>query len=381
MPVSNLDDLCDLIREHREMAEDSARLAPEVLRAGGSAGLWTLAAPVEVGGHELPFAELFSVLERLGQADVTVAWHAVNSGSIGHAAGRLPEAVRAKVFARTDRPYGFSGAAAAGVEVSREEGGFRLEGTWPFMTGALDAGWATVAAIAPPVTENAANSPDVRRMVISLADCEVSNSWNQASAMRGTGSHAVSAPGIFVPEERTIRADSPLLLDRPAFRCPSQVPFIGCAGAMSIGVLRSALEGAVELCATKRSRYDGHKHFDDPRLQQYVADASAAADSLSANLRENGERLWAVYDASLEPDHQTSARFWSAVFYTVDTAADHVSRLYRVATSATYGTRNKVERALRDIHAVNAAVDSFQAVRRAAGGILLGQEPNHPLFR
>ena len=198
--------------------------------------------------------------------------------------------------------------------------------------------------------------------------------------MRGTGSHAVTAPGIFVPEDQTIRADSQLLLDRPAFRCPTQVPFIGCAGAMSIGVVRSAIEGVIELCANKRSRYDGHSHFDDPRLQQYVADASAAADSLSENLRANGQRLWADYEANIVPDHETRARFWSAVFYTVDTAADQVSRLYRVATSATYGTRNKVERALRDIHAVNAAVDSFQAVRRTAGGVLLGQEPQHPVF-
>lgn len=135
MAVHNLSDLCDLIREHREVAEDSARLAPEVLREGGKAGLWVLAAPAEVGGHELTFTELFDVLERLGQADVTVAWHAVNSGSTGHAAGRLPESVRSQVFSSIDRPFGFSGAAAAGVVVSRDDGGFRLEGTWPFMTG------------------------------------------------------------------------------------------------------------------------------------------------------------------------------------------------------------------------------------------------------
>lgn len=78
--------------------------------------------------------------------------------------------------------------------------------------------------------------------------------------------------------------------------------------------------------------------------------------------------------------HLYSIRSLAAVFYTVDTAADYVSRLARVATSASYGTRTKVERALRDIHDVNAAVDSFQSVRRTAGGVLLGQEPQHPVF-
>ena len=74
------------------------------------------------------------------------------------------------------------------------------------------------------------------------------------------------------------------------------------------------------------------------------------------------------------------ARFWSTLFLTVDRSRELVSRLFSVATSAVYATRNPVERASRDIHAVSAALESFQALRWAAARVMLGHEPRHPAF-
>jgi hypothetical protein len=53
---------------------------------------------------------------------------------------------------------------------------------------------------------------------------------------------------------------------------------------------------------------------------------------------------------------------------------------YGVSTTAVYATRNPVERSLRDLHALNAAFESFQSLRRAAGGVLLGHETRDPRF-
>ncbi|MGD9750079.1 MAG: hypothetical protein AB7W59_03690 [Acidimicrobiia bacterium] len=51
-----------------------------------------------------------------------------------------------------------------------------------------------------------------------------------------------------------------------------------------------------------------------------------------------------------------------------------------MATSSAYATHNHVDRALRDIHAISASFESFQALRRDAGRVLLGHRPTLPMF-
>ena len=63
MEIAQLDELCSLIAEHRDAAEDTAKLDPAVVEAAGKAGLWVAGAPKEVGGLELGLAELLALCE------------------------------------------------------------------------------------------------------------------------------------------------------------------------------------------------------------------------------------------------------------------------------------------------------------------------------
>ena len=380
MVVAGLEDLCALISEHREEAEDRARLAPSVVAACGEAGLWVAAAPREVGGLELSLPDFLALSEQLAEADPAVAWHLINSGGAGHAAAFVPDSVRQEVFASLSKPFGFSGAVAAGIKVAQSNGGYELNGTWPFMTGVLDADWACVTVMIDAENGQADGPPDVRRILMPLEACETHLTWDYASSMRGTGSHAVTARSVVVPGEATIGFRASPLLDRAGYRTPSQLPFVGGAAATAVGVLRSTIAGVVDLCEGKVSRFDGRKHFEDPRVQHYIADAIATADSLSANLQTRAAVLWKSYEAGEKPLTTDRARWWAAVFHAADSAADQVSQLYRIATSAAYGSRNRVERGLKDIHTIPAAFESFQTLRRDAGGVLLGQQSKHPLL-
>lgn len=380
MDPGQLQSFVDLVAEHREVAEDTARLAPAVVGAAGDQGLWVATAPREVGGLELPLTEFMSLVEAVSVADPTVAWHIVNSAGVGHAAAFVPEWIRDDVFASTARPFGLSGAVAAGVEVTRESDGFRLQGTWPFMTGAKDAGWACVTVTVPPEEGQDAGPPDIRRALVPVDACEIGTTWEQASSMRGTGSHAVTADGVVIPAEATIPFRARPLIDRTPYRLPLHYAFLGGGAATAVGILRSTIEGVIELCATKVSRFDGRRHFDDPQVQQTIADATAAADGLSASLHARAAAMHPSYENGSRPSALERARWWAVVLSTPETAASHVSSLYRIATSSAFGTRNRVERGLRDVHALTASNESFAAIRRAAGAVLLGQDPKHPML-
>ena len=118
-----------VLMENRFWADEHARMAPAVLEAARAAGVFTLFAPREVGGGEVPFPEMMAVFEELGYADPTVAWHAANSGAMGMAAARLGEVCAAKIYGGERGPFGLSVVASG--RATPEPGGFRLSGQWP----------------------------------------------------------------------------------------------------------------------------------------------------------------------------------------------------------------------------------------------------------
>ena len=76
------------------------------------------------------------------------------------------------------------------------------------------------------------------------------------------------------------------------------------------------------------------------------------------------------------------ARWWSLLFYVFDTGRRTISDLYRSSGSAVYGTRNVVERSMRDIHAIATTFEQpiAQAFRADAGRVLAGKDPTNPAF-
>ena len=322
-----------------------------------------LAAPEEVGGLELSLPDLMSSSSVWGRLDPTVAWQAMSSFPPDWSGLRLPDDDRSSVFATTDAPFGYRADRRRG-DGYPVPGGYRLTGRWPFMTGAADAAWATWSWLSPPPAEPG-DRPTCAGWWCPWPTCTCIH-LGRAVGMRGTGSDAVSAEGVSCP----IPSLGPR---RPAPLRPPPVPgqTLGCSppcAAMAVGVLCSGIAGVVDMVAGKVSRFDGHTHAEDPRLQQVLADATAAAECLSAGL---SAPLWT---GTGRPWWRGGARrgrrirLWSTMFWTFDVAAEHASRLFTSGWQRHLRARNPVDRALRDVHAIAAAFDAFHRYDASAGG-------------
>jgi alkylation response protein AidB-like acyl-CoA dehydrogenase len=130
-------ELQPLIREHLVAGEKRARLTDEVVSAVGQAGLFHLFAPYEVGGLEVSPPVALAAIEAVSAADPAVGWCIGNSQPVCLAAGFLGEKERGTIFADRNRNFGFS--AAPGGRAIPEQGGYRLSGQWPVVTGCEDA--------------------------------------------------------------------------------------------------------------------------------------------------------------------------------------------------------------------------------------------------
>jgi alkylation response protein AidB-like acyl-CoA dehydrogenase len=376
-PPLGLDELRGILVADRSQADATARMTPEVRRAATAAGMWTLVAPREVGGGELSLPRLAALFEQLGRADPTFCWIAINSITTELMGAYLPADIAADVLADADGPFGSSGSVADMTAV-RVEGGWAIDASLRFMTGSADARWCTALGVD-------ASSPQsgLFFFVIPMSELEVGTNWVTATAMRGTGSSAVTGTGVFVPDERVIPFSRPPRLDRPLFRMsPFVTLWLPCAATV-IGILRAAMDGRVEMVANKRASDPTRTpYIEAGRLQHTLADTAAATDSLSAGLRSVAEDVWAAASAGESPPPLLRSRWWSVLFYVLDTARRAVSDLYRSSGSAVYGAANPVERAMRDVHAISVTFEqpSIQALRGDAGRVLAGKPAKLSIF-
>ena len=370
-----------LIREHLVEGEQRSRLTPEVVTAVGQAGLFRLYAPREVGGLEAPPSVVFAAAEAASAADPAVGWYMGNSTAACLTAAYLGERERADLFAEPDRHFGFSGAVAG--KAIPCDGGYRVSGQWPLVTGCEDAVWCALSGLVMDgdTPRQVNDQPDGRLFFIKTADLIVSPTWQQASAMRGTASNAASTQDVFIPEGMAHAPTKPLVIDRPLYRVPMTVLFVAFNMAVVLGVLATAVATAQEELSTKVSSYNGYALRDrSPDSGIRGDESSDPARSPSRDMRikpTNSMRLLRREQRCLFHSGQTSMPTITTPWIA---PGRRLASSMREVTRAGFLQGNPVERALRNLHAISMGSEVARPFQHDAGRVLMGGEPVHPAF-
>lgn len=373
-------ELQPLIREHLVEGEKRARLVDSVVSAVGQAGLFRLFAPHEVGGLEVSPPIALAAIEAVSAADPAVGWCIGNSQPMCHAASWLAEDEREKIFAEPHRNFGFS-AAPTGRAVP-ERGGYRVSGQWPVVTGCEDAMWCALAGVVMDgdTPRQVNDMPDGRLFLIPTMDIAISPTWQEAAAMRGTGSNAVSVHEVFVPESLAHTPAKPQRIDRPLYRLPLPLLFAPAGVAVALGALETALLCATTDLGAKVSSFSGQTVRDQTSIQELVAQSSAALRAARAGLHAAANTVWDVARNGEEVPLKLRAELYASAFYVLDITRETVSRLYARGTRAAFIQGNPIERALRNLHAIAFGYESSRGMQHSAGRVLLGGDPLDPMF-
>lgn len=373
-------DLQPLIDKHVEEGERRARLAPEVVAAAGEAGLFRLFAPREVGGLEVSLPVALAVTEIIGAADAAVGWYMINSMRPSLATAHVPEPERAELYAEPDRNFGNS--PLPGGKAIPVEGGYRVSGQWPLVTGCEDAKWCGLGGMvmAGDSPRQVNGRPDIRYLFIPTADLDIEPTWQNAAAMRGTGSNAASVKDVFVPEALAIGASTPLLIDRPVFRQPPSLLFFPIGVAIAFGVLDNALEREINDLGSKVSSFSGQSLRDQAPIQEMIANSDAALRAARAGHVEAMTAVWDVAQTGEEVPLRLRAQVYASSYYAIDVIRDTISRLYARGTRAAFQQGHPVERALRNLHAIGFGLEAGRMFQHSAGRVLMGGEPLVPVF-
>ncbi|MBV1879572.1 MAG: acyl-CoA dehydrogenase family protein [Pseudomonadales bacterium] len=366
-----------LIVEQRNAGEKRARLMPEVVEAVGKAGFFRLFAPQEVGGLEVSLTDAFAATVEISSADPAVGWYMVNSMGACMMSAKLPEEQRNTLFAEPDRNFGFSAVALARAKPT--EGGFLLNGSWPVVTGCEDSKWCALMGMA---TDGEGirmlnGRPDVRFFLVPTAELKISQTWQNAAAMRGTGSNQADAENLFVPDVMAVSPADELVINRPVFRT-SGIVTLPIFAAVAIGVLKGALESATTEIKAKVSSMTGKALKDQVETQIAVADADAAMRAILAGCLAATRQVDARFAVDEALSDEEKAAVYASGFYAGDVARQVISNLYTKGSRAAFMQGHALERSLANIHAIISAIDARRSLHHASGGILLGNKPTEP---
>lgn len=365
--------IAPILEENRGEGERQARLSSKSFHALRGAGLFGLWAPAEVGGEEATLREGFDAIVVIAEADPSAAWYVMNSTACATAAGLVDRSYWPTVY---EPPLANSGlSAAVGGTLKVVERGYVLTGSWPMMTGVLDASWAVVNAR----LKTASGEPIVRSAVVPTASLAVEETWQNASAMRGTGSHKVSAEGVYVPEGLVVDLAAKSQIDRPLYRCGHIVRSAAINAGIPIGIMRSAVSSMADELRGKVSSIFGVKAAQSTALLEMMADSVAALTHLEAGTALTIDRIWSYVERDAEPPIALRGAIVGEMFRAVDVAREHISHLYGRSSRAAFLAGHPLERALRDIHAVAYGLDTLRPLQHAAGRVALGLDPGIPL--
>ena len=379
--ITAAEDLLPLLREHQAWEEEHHRLAPEVVEAAGKAGLFRLLAPSEMGGYAASLTVLAGVVETLATVSPSLCWYLGNSPPALFAAARLSESERAPILEEPDRMYGFCAVSSA-ARAQAIGGGFHLSGEWPLVTGVRDSRWCLLYTRiwdeAGPAEVK--GHPDIRGFLVPTEALTIDPTWDRAAAMRGTGSHRVTADAIHLEAWAAVSPFAPLVVETPVLRIGASAIAAVQVRATASGILRGAVDHIAADFADRVSRITGEAATSNVALLEMLNDADQTQRAVSASLIAATSALDAATVGGGRGPDELRAVLYGGLHHTVRVAREAVSELYGRSSTDAFFEGHPLERALRDIHAVHFGVERIRSLSHSAALVLMGQKPRAPMF-
>lgn len=377
----------------RALATERARRLPaESLRELHAAGLFRLLQPARIGGGELDIAALVEVSAALARGCAATAWVVANLASHHWMLGMWPQAAQDEVWHQN--PDVLIGAAlifSSGRAV-RVADGYRLSGSWGFVSGIDACDWVIVGGIVAgtgDATDAFADTPGEYRLFLLPKNAyQVRDTW-QVVGLCGSGSNEVNVPGVVVPARCTLA-----LTDTAGGQTPGSVanpgplyriPLLPASGYVVGGVALGIAQGVLDLFTLEnRQRLassSGRRLADYASVQARVAEAGAHVDAARRILLANCADIMADAAAGEPPSLLEKARLRRDAAFAAQLARHAVDLLFDASGGAALFLVHPAQRALRDIRAACAHIGlNWDAAASLYGRVAMGQSGDLPPY-
>jgi alkylation response protein AidB-like acyl-CoA dehydrogenase len=378
-PVGRARALESLLRDAADEAERERRLPTRVAQAMAEAGLYRVSMPRALHGAEADPATQIRTIEAVSRADGSAGWNLM----IGiETFGLLAPAFRRAAELFSDPLVVVSSSSAAVGRAERSDGGYRVSGRWPFVSGCHNSHYfAGIVA----VHENGEPVPGPPRYALTdRGSLEILDTWKVAG-LRGSGSHDVRLDDVFVPEEDTVPlvpgARPPAASGYPIARIPTGSRLAYNKVGVALGIARAGVDAFVELATGKVPWLSSGKLRERPHAQRAVARAEARLRGARAFVLDSVTQLWDGVLAGREPSPPERALLQIACSDAVAACAEAVDLVAEAAGTTANRLDSPLERLVRDIRVVRQHATVAAHHLEDGGRVLLGLEPEGLMLR
>jgi alkylation response protein AidB-like acyl-CoA dehydrogenase len=288
--------IAPISREYAAEAEEKRRLSRPVVDAMLQAGLYNMAHPKVFGGLEVDPLTMFRVVEEIARHDSAAGWNLQLAVAASYFPAWLPDEGAAEIMHGHPNTI-IAGSFTPGRQAIPVDGGYRLRGQWPFVSGSHDAHWFLFL---PQIMDgdqprlNDQGDPVQRLMFLPVDKANILDTWHTLG-MRGTGSDDVAVSDLFIPERHTALL-APLekpgtAYQGPLYRLTVWVPVVLLAPP-ALGIARAAIDDLIALARTKTPSYTGSSLAQRQVVQRQVAEAEATLGAGRAYLYTTFQETW-----------------------------------------------------------------------------------------
>ena len=367
-----------LLLERAAETDALRRLPDEVVAALKEAGLCRLMVPRRLGGYETSIRTYMETIAELGRGCGSTAWVASLLNVCAWLAGLFPERAQRDVWG-SDPDAWIAGSLAPQGEATPVDGGWRVNGRWPWASGCLHAKWA---ACGIHMKDSQGQMANLGLSLMPMSELTIEDTWHMAG-MKGTGSNTIVAKGAFVPEHRflpyppafggTYRTEH---TDEAVYRVAFVPVTVLILAGSQLGVARAALDYVISKASARGITHTNFRtQSESAGFQILLADAAMKIETAFLHAYRAADDLDRYARERSYPDLTARALMRIDTAIVAKQCREAVDLLVSAHGTSSVADASPMQRLWRDIHvASHHAITEWQVNLEVYGRALLGQE-------
>ena len=374
--------LIPLLKRNAQAGENQRSPTDEAVAALEEIGVWAVITPKRWGGLGLPSLSLHRINREIAKGDPAVAWVLQIINGCAWIASLTSDRLQEDIFGGSSKPPRVCSSFAVPCRADEVDGGFIVNGTWPYNSGSKQSSWGQYLVTAHFKDGRVTQGNFV---YIPMSQVTINEDW-QCVGIQGSSSDSSTVKDLFVPAHRFVAVEQTFGHREEGKRHVGEfcdnwnvIPLIRAAG---VGLLVGAAEGALELALeTAATRGIPGTIYTTQRNSSVVQRNLGEVSAKLAAARDLAETLCITQDelalsgrvqTPIERAHQKAR-----VGMVVEMLTTAMEKIMYTAGSSAFNKSNGLQRYWRDIntgarHMIYLPEVGYEVLGRA----VLGVEPN-----
>ena len=346
--VAAAEALVPLLEARAEEVDRTGHVSPDTFDRLVEAGFIRLLVPKRYGGEEQSLQAQLAIGAALGRGCGSTAWmNQIVSGS-SMMLSLFSEEAQKEAWGSNPN-VGACASQSRATRVERVDGGYRLGGSWSYLSGVEHAGWAMLHFMANPTV--------VMLALVPVRDGKLEQTWNVVG-MRGTASNTLHLQDYFVPDHRILSIEealsgnpaTPFRNDRLSKVTYGPAVEIGLL-ATSLGVTQAALDYVLNKAPKRSIQYSIYKaQTDSPGFQIQVAEAAIKFTTARLISADTVREVDYAAAQGYQIDYTNRTRLRAAIGYASLLLREAVHTLTQAHGTSTFAQVNPLQRMWRDVN-------------------------------